>query len=145
MLKLNAVAVDSSDSTDTVYNFCFPRAGRRIMAIKGAAGSRPSITVSKSKMKGGARLWIVGVDTLKQMIFNKLANGKGVRFSESLEPVFLRAINERTPHCEIPQRPLFNTPPFGPTGTSGTLSSPCGSAGSPPSPAPKNSPEDNAS
>ena len=63
MLKLNAVAVDSSDSTDTVYNLCFPRAGRRIMAIKGAAGSRPSITVSKSKMKGGARLWIVGVDT----------------------------------------------------------------------------------
>ena len=88
MLKLNAVAVDSSDSTDTVYNFCFPRAGRRIMAIKGAAGSRPSITVSKSKMKGGARLWIVGVDTLKQMIFNKVANGKGVRFGESLEPVF---------------------------------------------------------
>ena len=87
-LKLDAVAVDSSDSTDTVYSFCFPRAGRRVMAIKGAAGSRPSITVSKGKMKGGGRLWICGVDTIKQTIFNKLSSGKGIRFSQSLEPVY---------------------------------------------------------
>jgi len=117
MLKLNAVAVDSSDSTDTVYNLCFPRAGRRIMAIKGAAGSRPSITVSKSKMKGGARLWIVGVDTLKQMIFNKVANGKGVRFGESLEPVFYeqltserRIVRYRKGHFLI-RRPLVRQAP----------------------------------
>ena len=87
-LKLDAVAIDSSDSTDTVYGFCFPRAGRRILAIKGVSGSRPSIVPSATKMKGGGRLWIVGVDTIKQTIFNKLASGKGIRFSQSLEPVY---------------------------------------------------------
>ena len=79
-------------ATDVVYNFCFPRAGRRVLAIKGAAGSRPSIVASKGKIRGGGRLWIVGVDTLKQLVFNKLASGKGIRFSQSLEAVFYEQI-----------------------------------------------------
>jgi phage terminase large subunit GpA-like protein len=88
-LKVDACAIDSGDGewTDRVYSFCFPRAGRRVMAIKGASGTRPSIQVSKGKVKGG-RLWIVGTDTIKTTIFNRLARGRSIRFSDSLEPVF---------------------------------------------------------
>ena len=61
-LRIDACAVDSGDGewTDKVYSFCFPRASRRVMAIKGVSGTRPSIQVSKGKVKGG-RIWLVGV------------------------------------------------------------------------------------
>ncbi len=42
-----------------IYSFAFPRAARRVMPIKGATGSRPSIQVSDGKVKG-RRLWLVG-------------------------------------------------------------------------------------
>src|SRR5262249_25483055 len=44
-LKVDACCIDSGDGdwTDRVYAFCFPRAGRRVMAIKGQYGNRPSI------------------------------------------------------------------------------------------------------
>ena len=66
-----------------MYSFAFPRAGRRVMAIKGAPGSRPSISVSHGKVKGG-RLWIVGVDTIKTTLFSRLQRGQSIRFSASL-------------------------------------------------------------
>ena len=88
-LGVEACAIDSGDGewTDRVYSFCFPRAGRRVMAIKGVGGTRPSIQVSRGKVKGG-RIWIVGADTTKTTIFNRLARGRSIRFSDSLEPVF---------------------------------------------------------
>ena len=88
-LKIDACAVDSGDGdwTDKVYSFCFPRASRRVMAIKGMFGSRPAIQVSASKVKGG-RLWLVGVDTVKTTIFSRLQRGQSIRFSNSLEAVF---------------------------------------------------------
>ena len=89
-LKVDASAVDSGDGDwcDRVYAFCFPRAGRRCMAAKGMGGSRPGIQVSKSKVKGGGRLWIVGVDVVKTTILSRLARGAGIRFSRDLEPVY---------------------------------------------------------
>ena len=76
-LKIDACAVDSGDGdwTQRVYDFSFPRASRRVMAIKGASGGRPAIQVSKSKIKGAGRLWIRGVDTLKTTIFDRVARG----------------------------------------------------------------------
>ncbi len=84
VLRVDACIVDSSDETDTVYAFCFPRLRRRVWAGKGVAGSRPSFQASASKTRGG-RLFLVGVDTIKASLLEKLARGRGVRFSHTLE------------------------------------------------------------
>jgi phage terminase large subunit GpA-like protein len=93
-LRIDAAAIDSGDGewTDRVYSFAFPRAPRRIMAIKGASGTRPSIQVSKGKVKGG-RLWIVGTDTIKTTLFSRLQRGASIRFSQSLEPVYYEQLS----------------------------------------------------
>lgn len=88
MIGVDAAIVDSGDSTESVYNFCFPRIRRRVFAGKGLAGSRPALQISKSKIKGGGRLALIGVDTLKATIFARLQRGRTIRFSDSLEPVF---------------------------------------------------------
>jgi phage terminase large subunit GpA-like protein len=89
-IGVDACAVDSGDGewTQRVYNFCFPRTSRRIMAIKGLGGGRPDIMASKSKMKGGGRLWIVGVDNVKTTLFSRLQRGQMIRFSHTLEPIY---------------------------------------------------------
>jgi phage terminase large subunit GpA-like protein len=74
------------------YSFCFPRASRRVMAIKVAAGSRPSIAASHGKVKGG-RLWIVGTDTVKTTLFSRLTRGSSIRFSKSLEPAYYEQLS----------------------------------------------------
>ncbi|MFK4385819.1 phage terminase large subunit family protein [Bradyrhizobium sp. USDA 223] len=88
-LKVDACAIDSGDGdwTDRVYAYCFPRATRRVMAIKGMSGQRPAMQVSGGKVKGG-RLWIVGVDTIKTTIFTRLQRAHGVRFSNTLEAIY---------------------------------------------------------
>jgi phage terminase large subunit GpA-like protein len=93
-LKIDATAIDSGDGewTDRVYNFCFPRASRRVMAIKGVSGTRPSIAVSHGKVKGG-RLWVVGVDTVKTTLFSRLSRGASIRFSKSLEPAYYEQLS----------------------------------------------------
>jgi phage terminase large subunit GpA-like protein len=64
------------------------------MAIKGASGfSRPPIVASKGKVAGGARLWIVGVDSLKATIFARLQRGSAIRFSADLEGVFYEQLS----------------------------------------------------
>lgn len=79
--------IDSGDggTTDIVYSFCQPRYGRRVVAGKGMAGTRPAIVASKTK---GSRLFLVGVDGLKAQILNRLARGRSIRFSDSLEPAW---------------------------------------------------------
>lgn len=92
-LKIDAMIVDSGDGdwTDRVYSFCFPRLARRIMAGKGVVGSRPALQASKGKVKGG-RLFLVGVDGLKTTIYSRLARGRSIRFSDSLEPVWFEQL-----------------------------------------------------
>lgn len=84
-LALDAAAVDSSDgeTMERVYRFCFPRAARKILAIKGAVGNRPWIEKSKGRAKGGW-LWIVGVDGIKSHLTARLARSRSIRFSETL-------------------------------------------------------------
>jgi phage terminase large subunit GpA-like protein len=91
---LSLCAIDSGDGewTQRVYSFCFPRAARRVMAIKGQCGTRPVIKASATKMKGCGRLWIVGVDVVKASIFTRLQRGSMIRFSDSLETVFFEQL-----------------------------------------------------
>lgn len=87
-LRVDAALVDSGDGgvTQTVYDFCRPRLGRRVFAGKGVAGlSRPPAERSKTK---GVSLILVGVDGLKANLMNRLSRGSTVRFSADLQPRF---------------------------------------------------------
>lgn len=70
-IGISASVVDSGAFTDEVYAFTAGRLHRHIMAGKGMAGARPAQIASQSKTKG-ARIWIIGVDTIKARIFNRL-------------------------------------------------------------------------
>jgi phage terminase large subunit GpA-like protein len=90
-LRVDAAIIDSGAFTDAAYAFCFPLLGRRIWAGKGMAGSRPALQMAKVKAKSaahGGRLFLVGVDTIKQTLFQRLQHGRSIRFSKSLQPVW---------------------------------------------------------
>lgn len=91
-LRVDCAIIDSSDNTDIVYGFCKPRYGRRIFAGKGVAGSRPQVEASKTRQLG-ARLFILGVDNLKSEIVQRLARGRTIRFSDSLNPIFYEQLS----------------------------------------------------
>lgn len=87
ILRVDAAGVDAGDgeTMDRVVAFCRARMARRIYALKGATGNRPSIKASDTK---GARLFIVGVDGLKGQLASRLTRGRTVRFSDRLEARF---------------------------------------------------------
>ncbi|WP_025036207.1 phage terminase large subunit family protein [Bradyrhizobium sp. DOA9] len=92
LLKVDAAVIDAGDGdhADLVLAFCGPRTSRRIFAGKGASGTRPGFVVSRTKK--GARLAIVGVDVLKSAIFDRLARGAAIRFSNLLAPVYFEQL-----------------------------------------------------
>lgn len=89
-IGIDACAIDAGDgnSMHKVTAFCRPRTARKVFAIKGAPGNRPVIERAGSTTKTGARLWIVGVDTVKTQLFARLPHTGHVRFSEGLPPVW---------------------------------------------------------
>ena len=90
-LKIDACAIDGGDGghLDQVLGFCRPRSAARVMCVKGASGfARHALQASKSKMKGGGRLWIVGSDSVKARLFDQLQRAGAIRFSRDLQPVF---------------------------------------------------------
>ncbi len=93
-LGIDAAAVDAGDGTtmQAVTAFCTPRTRRKVLAIKGAPGNRPPIERAGSRTKTGARLWIVGVDTLKTQLFTRLAREGLVRFSADLPAVWFEQL-----------------------------------------------------
>jgi phage terminase large subunit GpA-like protein len=88
------VAIDAGDGTTMgqVTAFCRSRLRRKVVAIKGAPGNRPAIERAASKTKDGSRLWIVGVDTLKTQLFQRLPKSNLVRFSADLAPVWFEQV-----------------------------------------------------
>ena len=90
-LGLDAVGVDSGDgeTSSVVLDFCRGRHARRIYAVKGAAGARPAIHLSKSRKH---RLFIVGVDSIKGRVAAMLTAGRGLRFSDTLEDRFFEEL-----------------------------------------------------
>jgi phage terminase large subunit GpA-like protein len=91
IIRVDAAAVDAGDgeTMDRVVNFCRPRFGRRIFAIKGAPGNRPAIKASDTK---GTKLFIVGVDSVKGQLASRLTHGKSVRFSNTLDARFFEEL-----------------------------------------------------
>jgi phage terminase large subunit GpA-like protein len=84
-LKIDAACIDAGDGDhyEAVLNFCVPKASRRVFAIKGMFGARPGFQMAKGKRIAN-KLALVGVDTLKNVIFDRLQRGRGIRFSHSL-------------------------------------------------------------
>ncbi|GMO87150.1 phage terminase large subunit family protein [Bradyrhizobium ottawaense] len=93
-LKVDAAVIDAGDGdhADLVLNFCGPRVGRRVFAGKGASGTRPGFQISRAKKAKTNRLAIIGVDVLKSAIFDRLARGSAIRFSNSLEGVYFEQL-----------------------------------------------------
>lgn len=92
-LKVDAAVIDAGDGEhfDTVMNFCVPKISRRVFPGKGMFGARPGFAMAKGK-KVGNRLALIGVDTLKGQIFDKLQHGRGIRFSRDLEAVYFEQL-----------------------------------------------------
>jgi phage terminase large subunit GpA-like protein len=95
-IGVDASAVDAGDggAYDRVLKFCTPRWNRRIFATKGAAGfARPAFKQSAA-LKGrlSQRLYIIGVDSIKSVLFAKLQRGKMIRFSNALGPEYFEQL-----------------------------------------------------
>lgn len=78
ILPVRAVAADSGGHyTDAVCQFAASRLRRRVYAIKGMAGPRPVWPKLASKnRKSGAPVFIIGVDSAKDMIYARLRQTK---------------------------------------------------------------------
>jgi phage terminase large subunit GpA-like protein len=108
VLQVDAAVIDAGDGDryDTVMNFCAPRLRRRIFAGKGMAGARPGFQLTKSKQVKG-RLALIGVDTLKTAIYDRLQRGTTIRFSDTLEPVYYEQLaSERRVIRYVKGRPV---------------------------------------
>ena len=91
-IGIDGAAIDSGDGghAEIVKRFTGPRFASRAVAIKGVAGfSRPFLERSATK---GQLLWLVGVDSVKSQLFARLARNTGVRFSESLAPIYFEQL-----------------------------------------------------
>jgi phage terminase large subunit GpA-like protein len=104
LMSIRATCIDSGGHhTQEVYRFCGERIGRRVMAIKGRAGPHPiwPTKLSKAKLRHGASLHLVGVDTAKDVIHSSLsvidpALPKYVAFAAGLpEDYFGQLVSER--------------------------------------------------
>lgn len=108
VLRVSSYAVDCGHLYDDVQNYARARRGRGVIAVKGASThnkpviGRPSKTdyTWKGKpIKGGAEVWILGVDTAKHMLFARMASDSRhgpddqlVRFSDQLTDAFFMGI-----------------------------------------------------
>jgi phage terminase large subunit GpA-like protein len=77
-----------------VMKFAAARASRRVFATKGVAGfARPAFKASANlKSRGAQRLYLLGVDGLKSLIFERLKRGKSIRFSDSLDASYFEGV-----------------------------------------------------
>jgi phage terminase large subunit GpA-like protein len=94
LMGIDAAAVDTSDGVTMLagYAFCFPRARRGVIAIKGVPGaSVPWIKPSYQKSRGGT-LWNVGVDSIKTALFDRLNRPEHIKFSDTLEMDFFEQL-----------------------------------------------------
>jgi phage terminase large subunit GpA-like protein len=80
-LLITSAAIDTGYNSNQVYNFVRKRPGRNLLAIKGASThgkpivSRPTIqdvTYRGEKLKRGVKLWTIGTDTVKGLLYSRL-------------------------------------------------------------------------
>jgi phage terminase large subunit GpA-like protein len=67
--------------------FTGPRTHRKVLAGRGAPGFQRqplARNTGRTKLKSGRNFWMIGVDVIKATIFDKLAKGTTIRFSDTL-------------------------------------------------------------
>lgn len=75
-LRVRACCIDSGAFTHAVYRYVRPRQSRSVHAIKGRSQHGTSLIGRPSKVnKHGVRVWPLGVDTAKDVLFKRLARG----------------------------------------------------------------------
>jgi phage terminase large subunit GpA-like protein len=78
--KINMLAIDAGFSTQEVYAWIRTQSPNNVMAIKGVdnslvplnAPTKVDVNFRGKKMKGGVRLWKIGVSMIKSEIYNSL-------------------------------------------------------------------------
>lgn len=97
-IKVAGACVDSGGHfTQNVYAYCKTRFHKRIFAIKGVAGDR-AIFPKRASLNNTARipLFLIGVDSAKDIIFNRVRREGLVKFSNTLDQdYFSELISER--------------------------------------------------
>jgi phage terminase large subunit GpA-like protein len=88
-MKIDCVVMDCADggTHQKVLQFTGPRTHRKVLAGRGGAGFERlplARNVGKSRLKAGRNFWIIGIDGLKSKIFDRLAKGTSIRFSNTL-------------------------------------------------------------
>lgn len=72
-MRISCVAVDTGGHhTNEVYEYTKPRESRKVFAIKGASVAGLPISGKPSRQKSGVYLFGIGVDTAKDLLFNRL-------------------------------------------------------------------------
>lgn len=56
------------------------------------AGTRPIVEPSKTSRTRGGKLMLVGVDTIKSGIYDKLARGRALRLSDAVPPSYFEQL-----------------------------------------------------
>lgn len=114
-MRIEAAAIDTMGHfTHQAYNYCRTRERRRVFAVRGDSQTGKPIkgkaTVQDVNWRGqvlkrGVRLWYVGTDTAKDLLYGRLQvtqPGPGyVHFSKDLPPEFYPQI---TSEVRVPQR-----------------------------------------
>lgn len=100
-LSISATAVDAGGhATQRVLDFCHARVRRNVWAIFGRAGPRPIIERTKSKKGNGMHL-LIGVEKVKEDIFDKLKNepedNRAIRFGAGLERPYFDGLTAEQP------------------------------------------------
>jgi phage terminase large subunit GpA-like protein len=112
-LLVEAVAVDSGGHfTQQVYGYAARRKARRVFAIKGAGGFGRLIWPKAAGRAGktSAQVWIVGVDTAKDLLYGRLRRvlepGPGyLHFCAAVEPEWFEQLtNEVIVHKSVQGR-----------------------------------------
>lgn len=105
-MRISGVAVDTGGNhTHQVYNFCRLHAGEKFFAIKGDSAEGKPIKGKASTVdvnhkgrviKRGLKLWWVGTDTAKDLVFSRLAlkaPGPGyIHFSQGLTSHYFQGL-----------------------------------------------------
>ena len=86
--RVRLAAIDSGFNTPTVYSFTMPRQGRGVFAVKGSSSKwAQPLTRGRNPRGRSAAIWIVGSDTVKESIFNRLKMEPGDGAREMHYPV----------------------------------------------------------
>ena len=74
-LRVRVTCVDSGGHHQhQVLSYCGLRRSRGVLAIKGVAGPRPIWPARSSRTRTNAQIFMIGVDTGKDVVYSRLAN-----------------------------------------------------------------------